>query len=120
MVDFKAVAKKATTLSDLMNDREQIKNDDLIKKYPDGVTITKFDVAVIDDKQFPVFIFKEDPTKFFNGGAILMKIVDEWIKSYDGDIDGASDDLASCGGIKIRLYSDKTKKGNNITRIEIL
>ena len=43
MADFRNMAKRQTTLSEVMTDRDKISTDDLIAKYPDGVTIVAFD-----------------------------------------------------------------------------
>ena len=43
MADFRNMAKRQTTLSEVMTDRDKISTDELIKKYPDGVTIVAFD-----------------------------------------------------------------------------
>ena len=60
MYNFKKTAEKMTVLSELMTGREQIKTKDIIKKYADGVTITDFDFAVLDDKAFVVLTFAEE------------------------------------------------------------
>lgn len=122
---FKSIAAKETTLSELMAGRTQMKTDDVIKKYPDGFTVIGFDIAELPDeagviKKFPVVIISEDDSIYFNGGTILNKICAEWAASYSDNIEAASEDLKQCGGVRMKLTAAKTKKGNNITRVDIL
>lgn len=125
MNKFVESAKKATVLSEIMTGRVKIDTDDIIKKYPDGVTITEFDMVTVTDPKkgastFPVFAFKEDPESCFFGGAILSKIAVDWARAYGGDIESASEELSKCGGVKVKMFSKKTKAGNNLTAVEII
>ena len=43
MADFRNMAKRQTTLSEVMTDRDKISTEDIIAKNPDGVTIVAFD-----------------------------------------------------------------------------
>ena len=43
MADFRNMAKRQTTLSEVMTDRDKISTDDLIAKYPDAVTSVALD-----------------------------------------------------------------------------
>lgn len=49
-----------------------------------------------------------------------MKIVNNFIEGFHGDIDAASNDLGRSGGLKLRLEDSKTKKGNSLTRVFIV
>lgn len=119
-INFTETAKSAVTLSDLMNGRDKIDTASIIRDYPDGVTLTAFDIISINGAQYPVFLIKENDAVYYNGGHVLNKIVERWIAAYDGNITDASDDLTECGGIKIKLKESKTKRGNNITNVEIV
>ena len=122
--NFKARAKEATTLSDLMKEREKIKVGELIsdKTLQGTVTITDFDLVAggRDGATYPIFIYKEDDSKFFSGGYILNKIVNDWIEGHEGDIHATREDFRNSGGVKIKLGRGETKSGNNITTVEIL
>lgn len=122
---FVAIAKKETVLSEVMEDRTKLSVDEIIEKYPNGVTIIEFDIVTIEDPKkgsstFPVFAIKEDPETCFFGGAILSKIASEWANAYGGDIETASAELTKCGGVKIKMYAKKTKAGNNLTAVDII
>ncbi len=119
MNKFTQAAKDALGGSRIMKDRVKISTDDIIAKYPNGVTIDEFDlIQKADGSAYPVFAFRENPTCYFNGGALAKKIVDEWIKMYDGDIDTACDDLKGSGGVKFRLSHKKTRTGKTITAFD--
>lgn len=118
--NFTESAKSAVTLSELMNGREKIDTATIIRDYLGGVTLTAFDIISVEGKQYPVFTIAENDNVYYNGGHVLNKIVEKWVEAYDGNITDASDDLGECGGLKIKLKESKTKKGNNITNVEIL
>ena len=124
-INIKDIARKATVLSDLMTGREQIKTKDIINDYPSGITITRFDMVAIPDKKgrptvYPCCIFKEDTTKYFNGGYVLSKIFDSIIVQFEGDVEKANKALAEQGGLMVKFTSTTTKEGNNLTAIEIM
>lgn len=114
------VAQRETSLSRLMEGREKIKTEDIIKKYPNGVTLTEFDLVTIDDNTFPVFAFAENDKECFFGGHVLTKIATGWVKACDGDVETASDNLKSCGGIRVQFELSRTNKNNNITLVKVL
>lgn len=127
MNKFAQSAKSATSLSEIMENREtKMEIPEIIKQFPDGITLTEFDyVTVFDQKKgcdvtFPVFAFSECPTAFFFGGCVLDKIAREWAGSCGGDIHAASDELLKCGGVKIRMEQGKTKSGNSVTTVTVL
>lgn len=118
--DFRSAAQNATVISKLMEDRTRLTMDDVIREYPQGVTIVGFDIVPSDDKPYSVVICSEAPDKFFFGGSILTKIVNEWAKSYDGDIEKASADLAQSGGVRMQFSHGRTKNGNSLTLVKVL
>lgn len=119
--NFKDVAVKTLSLSELMAGREQLKTEDLIGKT---VTIMEFDFATITDKgeekTFPVILFKEYPDHYYNGGTLLQKLCIAWAAMYDGDYETASEELSNSGGVQIRFRMTKTKSGNNLTSVDVV
>lgn len=119
---FADLAKRATTLSVIMTDREKLSTEDVINLYPDGITVTEFDVVTTLDANgapstYPVLAFKEDDTKFIYGGKAIMDIVTLWLSHFEGDVETTSKALKSSGGVKMRLEAAKTKQGRNFTRV---
>lgn len=121
MKNFRDLARKATTLSELMENREKIQTNEVIKNFPNGITINAVDVIKTSDAEYPVFTFSEDSSKFYCGGIILSKIVDTWVEEYNGDLGMLNHDLAETGGVKVKLTETKTRDGkNNITQVEVV
>ena len=119
--NFKDTAVKATTLSELMANKDKASTDYMIESYPNGFTVVAFDIINgADGTTYPVFNIGEDASIFYCGGAILNKIAHEWAEAFDGDIDKANDELYANGGLKLRLEETKTKRGNSLTRVVIL
>ena len=119
---FASMAKEATTLCEIMNGKTKIDTDDLLGKE---ITVTAFDFIELKDKsgelnEFAVICFKEDPEAFFFAGTVLTKICKAWAKEFDGSAEEASAELASDGGVVIKMTAGKTKNGRRITNVEIL
>lgn len=120
MNKFYEIAEKALNNSPVMTGREKIKTEEVISKYPQGITIDGFDVLYNGKDGYAVFTFREDPSRFLNGGALLTKMAMEWANAYAGDIQTASAELSASGGIKVQLSYQRTKRGNTITAVKIL
>lgn len=120
MFNFRKIALESTMLSKLQNDREKISTHDLIQRFPDGITVNAFDFATVDDKAFAVVTFKEDDTKYYNGGTVLSKMCAAWAAGFAGDPEAASTALAKAGGVKLKFTEAKTKNGNNVTTITVV
>lgn len=117
---FASIARKETTLSPLMENKERMSIDDVISTYPDGVTINGFDMISTGGDSYPVLTFSEDDTKFIFGGAIMNNICHGWLEHFEGDTESANSALKASGGVSIRFTKSRTKSGNNITLPEIL
>lgn len=124
--NFKQSAQNQTTLSHLMNGREQKTTEQIIAMFPEGFTVIEFDIArLIDTKtgelnEFAIITFKEDDGAFFYGGTILTKICKEWVEAFDGDMDEVNKELAKDGGVFMKMVSGKSKNGNNLTKVIVL
>jgi hypothetical protein len=116
---FAQIARKATSLSPLMEGRTKISMREIIERYPDGVTVTAFDMLGSGADAYPVFIFAEDPTVFAFGGAVMGSIVGAWIQQFGGSVEDASDGLASAGGVRMVFEHSTTKTGRSLTSVRI-
>lgn len=117
---FYEIAEQALGNSPVITGREKITTEKIIELYPEGITLTGFDILDNGKDGYAVFTFAEEPEKFINGGTLLTKMAFEWVKAFDGVIADASDELARCGGIRVRLSTKKTKRGNTITAVAIV
>lgn len=122
MVDFRNLAKKETSLSDVMTDRTKVTSEELMEKYPDGFNIIAFDYVQSKKSKgkYPVFNIEDDPTIFCNAGTILTRIFDEFVNAMEGDVDAASEELRRQGGIMVKLGKGKTKAGDDLVTVEVL
>lgn len=122
MQNFKDLAKRQTTLSEVMLDREKVTTEELMEKYPDGVTIIAFDYITSRKSKgkYPVFNIEEDPTVFCNGGTIIDRIFKDFIDVCDGDVKAASDELRRQGGLAVKFGKGTTKTGDELTTVEVL
>ena len=117
---FATVARKETSLSPLMDNRERLSMDDLIARYPQGLTVTEFDFIGTGEDSYPVFTFAEDAQKFAFGGTVFAGVARAWADMYDGDIEKASSELKSAGGVKMVFAKSRTKNGNNVTTVTVV
>ena len=119
MSNFKDKAKAATASCTLMENRTKISTEELISRYPDGVTITEFDFLSGDNGKYPVCIFKENDNECFFGGSALTDICNTWFEGYD-TTEACSADLKSSGGVKIKFVKSRTKNGRNYIKCEVV
>lgn len=127
--DFKKIAQEATLLCSIMAGKEKLETDEILGKE---LTIVGFDFApkfdqvgnpVTDDMgvvdTFGVVVFAEYPDKYYCVGAVFTKVCHAWVAGFDSPQE-ASAALAAEGGVKVKFSASKTKKGNNLTAVEIL
>lgn len=127
--NFKQVAQENTLLSAIMVGKEKLETDDILDKE---LTIIGFDFAPKFDQQgkpianemgevdtFGVVVFAEYPDKYYCVGAVFTKVCHAWAAGFSSPQE-ASAALAAEGGVKVKFSASKTKKGNNLTAVEIL
>lgn len=112
-INFKKFAKSQTVLSDIMESRTKVDKTDGV------VTIVDFDI--VSGKNGEAYaICAINDHQFINGGFVLTKIFTGIVTEYDGNIDLAREDYRNSGGLKVKLSRERTRTGNNITRVEVL
>lgn len=126
---LRELAIKATTLSKLMDGREKIETEEIIRKYPQGIRITAIDsynATNINEEtgealteEIFVYTFEEDETKFAFAGYVLKKMFSEWLDDY-GDFDAVNEEL-EYSDFAVQLSRRKTKDGKkSITTVRII
>ena len=123
-MDIRAIAVKVTQLSELMEDREKIETEDIIKYYPDGITIIGADPITLtnekgEESSFWVYIFEEDDSKFAFSGFVLNKIFANILKQCGGDLDEMNEELKK-GELRVKLSTGNTKSKQQITNVKVL
>ena len=126
-VDFKKVASDAVASSFIMSGRTEMKNDAVIMGFPNGVTITGFDIIpVTNDKgersEMPVYTIAENDKVFCKGGAAHTKIFHAWLaEAAEGaTCESVSAELKAAGGVKVKNSKVPLKNGRTFTNVEIL
>lgn len=128
--NFKQAAQETTLLSPIMVGRDKLETEDILGKE---LTIVGFNFApkfdekgkpIIDDStgavdEFGVVVFAEYPDSYYCVGTVFTKVCKTWEAAFSSP-EEASEVLASEGGVKVKFTSSKTKKGNNLTAVEIL
>lgn len=122
MMNFRESAINTTTLSDLMVDREKISTEDIMTTYPGGITVYDFDtVPAKDGTIYYIGVFREDDTKFFNGGTVFTRICDSWTHEVGGDMGTARNELKEYGGVKFKFEKRPTKdKTKTVTALTVV
>lgn len=123
--NFRESATSAVVDSYLRNGREKALLDTLAKAYPDGLTVIAGDLTHAIDKdgnpkEYCLVVFKEEPTKFVNGGSAFTKIVRGWLAEFDGDVEKMNAELEKSGGVKVKVDSKRLDNGNNYTVVTVL
>ena len=128
--NFKQVARETNVLSPIMLDKEKLETEDVINKE---LTIVGFDFAPKFDEwgnrmvdpntgevdEFGVVVFAELPGYYYCVGAVFTKVCKAWASAFNSTVE-ASEALATEGGVRVKFTPSKTKKGNNLTAVEIL
>lgn len=127
-MDFKKIALDATTISELMNGRDKMDTEELIKKYPDGVTIDFIDNVNMSQEDGEaenvwVFVTGEQPDKFTFAGFVLAKIFNNILVEFEGDYAEMIETYNSAlkeDKLRVKLERAKTKSKREITKVTVL
>lgn len=126
-MDFKKIALDVTTMSELMNGRDKMDTEELIKKYPEGVTIDFIDNANMQqedgEENVWIFVTEEQPNKFTFAGFVLTKIFNNILAEFEGDYAEMIETYNSAlkeDKLRVKLERAKTKAKREITKVIVL
>ena len=126
-MDFKKIALDATTMSELMNGRDKMDTEELIKKYPNGVTIDFIDNVNMQqedgEENVWIFVTEEQPNKFTFAGFVLAKIFNDILAKFEGDYAEMIETYNSAlkeDKLRVKLERAKTKSKREITKVTVL
>lgn len=126
-MDFKKIALDATTMSELMNGRDKMDTEELIKKYPNGVTIDFIDNVNMQqedgEENVWFFVTEEQPNKFTFAGFVLAKIFNNILDEFEGDYAEMIETYNSAlkeDKLRVKLERAKTKSKREITKVTVL
>jgi hypothetical protein len=127
MVDFKKVASDAVASSFVMSGRTEMKNDAVLSGFPNGVTITGFDIIPVqgaDGKtsEMTVYTIAENEKVYCKGGSAHTKVFHAWLDAAGegATAESVSAELAAAGGVKVKAKKTPLKNGRTYTAIEVL
>lgn len=126
-MDFKKIALDATTMSELMNGRDKMDTEEIIKKYPNGVTIDFIDNVNMQqedgEENVWIFVTEEQPNKFTFAGFVLAKIFNNILDKFEGDYAEMIETYNSAlkeDKLRVKLERAKTKSKREITKVTVL
>lgn len=126
-MDFKKIALDATTMSELMNGRDKMDTEELIKKYPNGVTIDFIDNVNMQqedgEENVWIFVTEEQPDKFTFAGFVLAKIFNNILDEFECDYAEMIETYNSAlkeDKLRVKLERAKTKSKREITKVTVL
>lgn len=126
-MDFKKIALDATTMSELMNGRDKMDTEELIKKYPNGITIDFIDNVNMQqedgEENVWIFVTEEQPNKFTFAGFVLAKIFNNILDEFEGDYAEMIERYNSAlkeDKLRVKLERAKTKSKREITKVTVL
>lgn len=126
-MDFKKIAIDTTTMSEIMNGRDKMDTEELIKKYPEGVTIDFIDNVNMQqedgEENVWIFVTEEQPNKFTFAGFVLAKIFNNILAEFEGDYAEMIETYNSAlkeDKLRVKLERAKTKAKREITKVTVL
>ena len=126
-MDFKKIALDVTTMSELMNGRDKMDTEELIKKYPNGVIIDFIDNVNMQqedgEENVWIFVTEEQPNKFTFAGFVLAKIFNNILDEFEGDYAEMIETYNSAlkeDKLRVKLERAKTKSKREITKVTVL
>lgn len=126
-MDFKKIALDVTTMSELMNGRDKMDTEELIKKYPNGVIIDFIDNVNMQqedgEENVWIFVTEEQPDKFTFAGFVLAKIFNNILDEFEGDYAEMIETYNTAlkeDKLRVKLERAKTKSKREITKVTVL
>lgn len=100
---------------------EYISLDNIIKKYPEGLTINgAFIRAYEDGNKIPCFTFVEDANKYFYAiSGDVARLYDNWLNNCDNSIDELAESLRY-ENVKIKIEKKRTKSNKTYTKAWVI
>lgn len=120
MINLRNEAQKALTLSELTENRDKISTEEIIKNYPDGITITNLDLVEIRKQSNYVYTFAEEPNCFAYAGTVLKKVFDKLLTAEKGDLKQLRADLKAQKGLRVKLATAMTLDEMEVTTVELI
>jgi predicted ThiF/HesA family dinucleotide-utilizing enzyme len=112
------LAKKASGVSAITEGKTKLSTADVIKRFPNGFTISAVDVFGTGAEAYAVINIAEDANVYFFGGKALTEMVNNFVNMC-GSVDEVNTQLA-LEPVKIKLTQTKTKTNRDFTSFEVI
>lgn len=118
MNNLKEIAKTITAGNPIFDNREKMTTDEVIEKFPSGISITECALLTSEKGEYAVIAFAENPDVFVTCGTILTNIVFSWVDTV-GSIEEVNAILMQ-NPVKVKLHKILNKKNQPLTVVDIL
>lgn len=120
MKSLREIAIKSTTIAKIMENREKLDTHEILDEK---ITINDIEYCTYNtengERSVWAYTVEEYPEHFLFAGRILSNIFDSLTAECGGDLDEAYKFMRK-ETLKIRLIKGKTKKGQQVTLVEVL
>ncbi|MBD3878691.1 MAG: hypothetical protein SR1Q5_03275 [Quinella sp. 1Q5] len=113
-------SKAAARLSNQTSDLELMRLDEVIAKYPDGLTIDYMELVTSEEgNQYVRFTFLEEPKKYSTGSGDFMQLWNYLMEDYGSNVEQLQEDLKACPE-RVKIWKVKTKTKKTYTKVKSL
>ena len=118
MKNLTEIALKTTAGNPIFDNRVKMTTDEVIEKFPSGISITECALLTNDKGEYAVITFAEEPDVFVTCGTILTNIVREWVAAI-GTIEEVNGMLIE-QPVRVKLHKILNKKKQPLTVVDVL
>ena len=118
MKNLTEIAVKTTAGNPIFDNRVKMTTDEVIEKFPSGISITECALLKNDKGEYAVITFAENPDVFVTCGTILTNIVREWVAAI-GTIEEVNGMLME-QPVRVKLHKILNKKKQPLTVVDVL
>lgn len=123
-LDIKKIARKATVVAEIMENREKGDTEELIKRKS-SVTINDCEMCTLtndegEEENVWAYTIKEEPEKFYFAGYVLKKIFENILAECEGDYEELYSAVIK-QGLTVKFGQKKTRDGKRVvTTVEVV
>ena len=124
MGNLAAMAKAFATSNPILNGREKIDSDTLVKSFGKGFTpkeVSRVDITdrkTGDPKHYYYIAIREDDTVVISSGQVLTNLLDQLVSTC-GDVESLNASLESDDSLLLIPKMERSKNGNKYLNITV-
>ena len=116
---LKEIAGEVLSGSPVSAGRTKISTEELISRFPNGVHFTSVDLFAGQNGTYAVFTLLEDDNVYYSSGTLLTQIIHNYLDRNGGDLDALNAEMKA-EPFGVRLFIGKNKKGQALTKVELI